>query len=187
MDAAVSPWLATRLVTTGMSVFVFLPRTAMWACSSLHNQCHRFEVGEAGQEQSFSWMSYSIFPPLVPWMIAMHAVNEPESHWLSAWCHSEPGTKILLHHSCIHLSSLISPMSHWESVLVWNSVTQSGYTGLRLGHRTLLLHCVPRLGAPFSPLDNLINCILLHATKDEPHQSRCSVSCQFQGDLSKFP
>lgn len=34
MDAAVSPWLATRLVTTGMSVFVTLPRTAMWACSS---------------------------------------------------------------------------------------------------------------------------------------------------------
>lgn len=91
MDAAVSPWLATRLVTTGMSVFVSLPRTAMWACSSLHNQRHRFGVGETGQEQSFSWMFYPIFPLLVPWMIAMHAGEyEPESHWLSTWCHSEP-------------------------------------------------------------------------------------------------
>lgn len=97
-----------------------------------------------------------------------------------AWHQNPPSSQ------CIHLSSLISLMSYWESVLVWNSVTQSGYTGLGLGHRTVILHCVPRLGALCSPLDNLINCILLYAAKDEPHQSRCSVSCQFQDDLSDW-
>lgn len=76
-----------------------------------------------------------------------------------AWHQNPPSLQ------CIHLSSLICPMSYWQSVLAWNSVTQSGYTGLGLGHRTVLLHCVPRVGALCSPLDNLINCILLYAAR----------------------
>lgn len=100
MDAAVSPWLATRLVTTGMSAFVSLPRRAMWVCSSLCNQRHWFRVGKMGLELSFCWIFYFSFCCPVDdccarwwWLVRVSVEGAGQSHWLSGWCHSAPGTK----------------------------------------------------------------------------------------------